>query len=248
MIQSITIPEYITKVVTSESINPIYYNKYDGRGKGKKWVYSDKHDEYKDLSASKDSDKYEPIRENYDGPPYRLPAPKTKILKVVAGDYQWNSQGYLADEDGDRLIANSRRVGKESYDSISGNRIISANSTGRQAKYKNEVKDFYRPFIEDQLEPIDEEKFPIRLEMYIHTPPDRSANLFDLSNLWFYRKYFEDVLFEVDPPIIPDDNVKFITDHRGPTLIPVDDWEDRKLRFEFHQDRRDAVTNNEFWK
>lgn len=236
MIQKIVIPKYITKVITSDSINPIYYNKYDSKGTSKNY-------HYEDLG----SDKYDPIRENYPGPPYDLPAPKTKILKLFTGDYEWNSQGYLQDkESGERIIANPRRVGKESSDSISGNKIISANSTGRQAKYKNEVKDFYRPFIEDQLEPINEDLFPIRLEMYIKTVPDRNGNLFDLSNLWFYRKYFEDVLFEVDPPIIPDDNVKFITDHRGPTIIPVNDWKDRELIFEFHQDTRDAI-DHEFW-
>lgn len=244
MIQSISIPKYITKVVTSKSIQPVYYNKYDGKGKGKKWSYDDNpNSDNRDLG----SEKYDPIRENYSGPPYDLPAPKTKILKVLTGNYEWNSQGYLENADGERLIANSRRVGKESSDSISGNRIISANSTGRQARYKNAVKNFYRPFIKDHLEPIDRSLFPVRLEMYIRTVVNRNGNLFDLSNLWFYRKYFEDTLFEVDPPIIPDDSVQFITDHRGPTLIPVEDWDRRELIFQFHQDNRQKIQDHEFW-
>lgn len=245
MIQSIQIPKYITKVVTSESIQPIYYSKYNSKGTSKEYKYYDDNDSSKKQLGSS---KYDPIRRNYDGPPYLLPAPKTKILELCRGNYRWNSQGYLEDkESGERLIANSRRVGKESSDSISGNRIISANSTGRQAKYKNAVKDFYKPHVEEKLDPIDEDKFPIRLEMYMHTVVDRNGNLFDLSNMWFYRKYFEDVLFEVDPPIIPDDNVQFITDHRGPTLMPVDEWENRKIIFEFHEDQRDEVRNNDFW-
>jgi len=236
MITSIQIPEYITKVQTSKSINPIYYSKYDSKGTSKTW-------EYDDLGSKK----YDAIRENHDGPPYKLPAPKTKLIKVLNGKWDWNSRGYMVNEDGERVISNPRRVGKESSDSISGNRIISANSTGRQAQYKNAVKDFYRPFIKDQLEPINKDLFPFRLEMYIKTVPNKNGNLFDLSNLWFYRKYFEDVLFEVDPPIIPDDNVKFITDHKGPTIIPVNNWDNRELRFEFYQDKRDAI-DHEFWK
>jgi len=232
MIQSISIPKYITKVVTSESIQPIYYNKYDSKGTSKTWSYEDL-----------GSDKYDPIRREFSGPPYELPAPKTKILELCKGNYEWNSQGYLENEDGERLIANPRRAGKESSDSISGNRIISANSTGR----KNAVKDFYHPFIKDQLEPIDRSLFPVRLEMYIRTVVNRNGNLFDLSNLWFYRKYFEDVLFEVDPPIIPDDNVQFITDHKGPTLIPIEDWDKRELIFQFHQDNRQKVQDHDFW-
>jgi len=245
MIQFITIPKYITKVQTSPEIQPIYYSKYDSKGISKTWTYDNDDDSNnRDLG----DEKYDPIRENFSGPPYELPAPKTKILKLLKGNLEWNKQGYLADkESGERLIANSRRAGKPSYDPISGNRIISANSTGRQAKYKNAIKDFYRPFIKDQLEPIDRDLFPVRLEMYMHTVVNRNGNLFDLSNLWFYRKYFEDVLFEVDPPIIPDDNVKFITDHRGPTLIPIDDWEDREIKFEFHQDNRDEIDEHEFW-
>jgi len=242
-IQQIEIPEYITKIKTSDEIQPIYYGKYDSRGTSKTWTYDDDPDSD---NRNMGSDKYDPIREEYDGPPWELEAPKTKILKLLKGKYDWNSQGYLVDENGDRLVSNPRRAGKASYDSISGNRIISSNSTGRQAKYKNRLKDFYRPFIEDQLEPIPDDKFPIGIEWEVYTVPDRNANLFDLSNLWFYKKYFEDVLFEVDPPIIPDDNIKYITWHQK-KIIPVNEWENRKFIFKFLEDNRKDISKDEFW-
>lgn len=232
-LQTLTIPEYITKIKTSDGIRPTYYSKYDSAGKG---PFT-----YDDLGG----ERYDPIRQDFDGPPYELPAPKTKLIKVYEGKYQWNSQGYLEDKDtGERLISNPRRANKPSYESMSGNKFISDTVPGRQAMLKNGLKDFYRPFVEDQLTPIEE--FPIYIRWEIHTPPDRNGNYFDLSNLFFYRKYLEDVLFEVDPPIVPDDNIKYITHHEK-CIIPVDEWEDRKFVFEFYTDNRQEINDSDFW-
>lgn len=235
-LQTCTIPEYIVKVKTSNSRNAKYYNKYSGKGKSKTWNYD-----------SLDG-KYEPITKDFSGPPYKLPAPKTKLLKVYTGDYQWRSDGYLEDKkSGNRIIANPRAVGTPNYEYLSGNNFINSGSHHLRSTLKNGLKKHYKKYIVDQLEPFDEEDFPICIFWYIYTLPDKSTNAFDLSNLYFYRKYFEDALFDVDPPIIPDDNIKYITSHRK-SIIPVDKWEDRKFVFEFFTDDRSCIINHEYWQ
>lgn len=235
-IQKLEIPEYITKVKVSDSKRPVYFNKYDGKGKSVKYEYS---------KDDLEKEKYHPIKDDYDGPPYQLPAPKTKLAKVYSGEYKWNSQGYLQEVDGDRILANPRSAGKPNYYNLSGNKFISSKNVHLRNKLKNGLKSFYKPFIESQLRPFENDEFPLGITWKIFTVPDRNGNLFDLSNLFFYRKYFEDALFDVEPPIIPDDNIEYIVYHQK-YIIPVEEWEDRKFVFEFH--RKDSMRNHEPWK
>lgn len=242
-LQTITIPEYMTKVKTSESRRAKYYNKYDGKGKSKTW-------DYDTLEG-----KYEPIKEDYDGPPFKLPAPKTKLIKLYEGDYEWNSQGYLRDKKtGDRIIANPRSAGTPNYEPLSGNKLSSGYGNPIvRAKLVGALKDFYRPFVQDQLVPFNDTDFPLTVEWECYTQVNRSHR-FDLSNFWFYYKYFEDCLTEEEDnngnavtQMIPDDNIRYITKPASPLLIPVDEWEDRKFIFKFYKDKRQVISKNEFW-
>lgn len=237
-IKSITIPKYITKVKTSDSRQKKYYSK-------ESQSYNRTYETEEDLGG----EKYDPIREDYDGPPYELPCAKTKLIKVYTGDAYWKKKGsytylYNAKTD-ERFVANKQSAGTPNYQIIGGNHIISSNNTFSKKYQKDGLKEFYRPFLEDE-EPIDKSDYPIVISWDVYTVPNRNANDFDLDNLWVYRKYFLDSL--TDHGIIEDDGVTYITDLQGPTLIPVDDWEDRKFVFNFYSENRTEVIYHEFWK
>jgi hypothetical protein len=244
VLQTVTIPKYITKVKISNSRRTIYYNKHSGKGKGKTYTYA----------AHKMAGKYAPITQDFNGPPYKLPAPKTKILKIYTEGWSWDSRGYLVDADGKRIVANPRTAGEPNYETISGNKITSGYGSPFQIRnITHALKDFYRPFVHKQLVPFKDSELPLRVEWDLYTTID--GQLFDLSNLWFYYKYFEDCLFEEElpdgtkvTPIIPDDNIKYITQSPGPKLIPVDNWNDRKFVIRFYSDERTTISQNDFWQ
>ena len=236
LIQQVVIPEYIIRVKMADARRKRYYSK-----KSKKtWNYD------------KLEGKYEPITQDYDGPPYKLPAPKSKLIKVYTGEYEWYNN-YLRDvETQQRIVANPGKAGEPRYRKLSGNDFASGyGSPHIRAKLVRKLKDFYRPYVRE-MNPITE--FPIWVDWHIYTTiPDR---LFDLSNFWFYYKYFEDCLFEDEDqdgndiePIIPDDNVKYVTKPgTAPILHPIQNWENRKFIFKFYHDDRAILRNHELYK
>lgn len=245
-IQSCIIPEYITKVPSSGKRQPTYFSKWKGQGVSREFRYDSE-----DLEG-----KYEPVKEESwaeqeDGE-WVLPISKTRALKVVRGKWGWE-KGYLVDEDGERVIANPRTAGTRSYEHLSGNRFTTGMPYQLRSKLVHGLKDFYRPFIQDQLEPIPEDQLPVRVEWICHTPVD-GKNDFDLSNFWFYYKYFEDCLTETEDPdgnpvkqIIPDDSVRYVTQPGAPFIVPVDNWEDREFIFRFYSDTREVINTHPYW-
>lgn len=225
-LQTLTIPKYKTKVKTSERRRKKYYNKYDSKGVSRSY-------------------------EDYDGE--TIPIPKTYMKKVREGVWDWNSNGYLIDENGERVVANPRAAGTPNYESLSGNNFSSGYVKPIvRAKLVAALKDFYRPFVQEQLEPFDEEDFPLAVQWKCYTTLDRSS--FDLSNFWFYYKYLEDCLHEEEDgdgnpvtQIMPDDSIQYVTAPARPLLYPIDEWEDRKFVFEFYPDTRPAINNHPFW-
>jgi hypothetical protein len=241
-VDTLTIPEYITKVQTSKKRRKKYFNKYDGKGVSRSYSYDD-------LDG-----KYKPLQEHYEGPPYNLPISKSNALKLHEGDYSWNSQGYLEDGNGDRVVANPRAAGTPNYEKLSGNRFSSGFGNHHlRRRLTHGLKDFYRPIVRNQLEPFDDDVYPLWVRWECYTVISR--NVFDLDNFWFYWKYLSDVLAEdEDPndgssldPIIPDDNFEYFTAPARPILYPIDDWDDRKFVFQFYRDTRDIITNQSPW-
>jgi hypothetical protein len=180
--------------------------------------------------------------------------PKTYKSKLTSGEY-FLKKGYLIDkETNKKILANPQSAGKPKYEKFSGNKLLSGyGSPFIRAKLVGALKDFYRPFVQDFIEdngPIT--TFPLRITWDIYTTVEEAPN-WDLFNLFFYYKYFEDSLFETtdvekDHPIlykneklkqlIPDDNVQYITWSPGPRLIPVDTWDNRKFIFKIYHDDR----------
>ena len=155
-------------------------------------------------------------------------------------DLEFNRKGFLVDIDGNRIIANPRTAGKPRYETLSGNKLTSGYATPfTRTMISNKLKDFYRPFVKSMRVMTD---LPIRMEWDFYTTVDKPN--FDLSNFWFYLKYFEDTL--VSEGIIPDDSVQFITHSASPRLIPVNKFAQRKFVFRFYHDDR-SVLNHPVW-
>lgn len=179
--------------------------------------------------------------------------PPTYKEKLKKGIYSMKGN-YLLDENGEKKLANPRTAGKPRYEILSGNKLLSGyGSPFTRAKLARGLKDFYRPFVQDYV--IENGKintFPLRVTWDLFTTVEDEPN-WDVFNLFFYYKYFEDSIHEKtdeedDDPIyyegnklkqlIPDDNVKYITWPAAPKIIPVDKWEQRKFIFRFFYDSR----------
>jgi len=203
--------------------------------------------------------------------------PKTYKQKLKDGVYRMDKKDkYILDEDGQRILANPQSAGKPRYRKLSGNDFASGyGSPHIRAKLVRELKDFYRPFMRG-LTPISSSDFPIWVDWHLYTTiPDR---LFDLTNFWFYYKYFEACLFEwatednngnrkyfdskkdaekeisnkpdltLVEPIIPDDNVKYVTKPgTAPILHPIVDWDHRKFVFKIYKDDRSCLQSHKIY-
>lgn len=167
--------------------------------------------------------------------------PKTYKAKLKDEVWRKDKDGYLLDEDGKRVLANPQKAGKPNYEHLSGNRFTTGfGHYAVRAKIVNGLKDYYKQHID--IEPITE--FPVICEWEFHSKVRGQAN-FDMSNFWFYYKYFEDCL--VDLGIIPDDNIQFVTKPGSPLYIPVEKWEQRKFVFKFYLDDRQILKEKDTW-
>jgi hypothetical protein len=185
---------------------------------------------------------------------YYRESQKAKVPKKFRGKGFVFRQGFLYGPDGQRVVANPKVAGTPRWETVSGNKL----STGYGSPHirntiTNALKDFFRPYVRT-LQPFRDEHYPLRVEWDLYTTVDRSN--FDLSNLWFYYKYFEDSLHESSnpvtgqafDPILKDDSVQYLTHSPGPRLIPVDDFEDRCFVFRFYRDSRQELLTHDVWK
>ena len=195
LIQTITIPRYITRIQTSKQRRRTYYKKVGGKQIPKKYS--------------------------------------------LLG---FDKQGFLVDAEGERIVSNPRSHGKPKYEYLSGNTLTSGYSTPfMRSRIAREMHNFYAPFVRS-MRPMTE--YPLRIEWDFYTTVDKPD--FDLSNFWFYLKYFEDTL--TSEKIIPDDNISYITHSASPKLIPVDSFTQRKFVFRFYLDEREEIKNHPLWK
>lgn len=235
-IQTCEIKKYLTKVKMSSSRRAKYFNRYNGKGVNRNY-------DYDSLTG-----KYAPIA--YDFGNRNLPAPKSKLVKLYDGSgWSWNKKGYLQDENGDRVVANPRSVGTARYETLSGNSF----SSGYGAPYIRHklvkaLKNSYRPHIKKQMRPFKNNEYPLVVTWDMYTVVGR----FDMSNFWFYYKYFEDALVDTTLPtggnVLVDDDIKYVTHPASPRIIPVENWSDRKFIFRFYKDERKIIKTSKHWK
>ena len=171
--------------------------------------------------------------------------------------YRFDNKGILIDRvSGEQIIANPRSWGTPKYLSLAGNNFTTGfDSPIIRNKLVNELKDFYRPFVRT-ISPISSNAFPLRAEWDIFTTVDIPN--WDLSNFWFYYKYFEDLLHEKEytfkgkkikvRPIMPDDSIRYVTQAPSPLLWPIDDFEKRGFIFRYYKDTRKIIRIHPLWK
>lgn len=159
-----------------------------------------------------------------------------------------DEDGYLLDENGDKVIKNPQSAGKPRYISLSGNNFTTGMHPAVRSKAVHFLRDFYMPFVTSQLKPF--KKLPLIVEWDFYSPVDTE---FDMSNFWFYYKYLEDCFTETKhkgkdlDPILPDDNRRYVTKPAAPLLHPVESIEDRKFVFKFYHDERKLIKNHPLW-
>lgn len=169
----------------------------------------------------------------------------TMVKNVKKGVLYFNKQGFLTNhETGERVIANPIAAGTPKWEQLAGNKFSYGNYPPHlRATLVEALKKDYRdklPF----LTPFSADAYPLRVEWDLHTIVGKSN--FDLSNLWFYYKYFEDTLVNLN--ILPDDSIRFVSHPPAPRLIPIEKWEDRAFVFRFYPDNRACVRNHPLWQ
>lgn len=167
---------------------------------------------------------------------------ESKIPKKLS-KFGFDKKGRLVDDTGSPVIANPRTVGKQKLLKLSGNDIVMGFATHHiRAKIANELHAFFKPFVVKFKREHGTLPTPIKIRWQVMIPVGE-AN-WDLSNLFFYWKYFEDSL--VKAGVIPDDNIKFVTSAPGAEIVPVDDINQRAFIFTFTHDNRPEL-NREPW-
>jgi hypothetical protein len=139
---------------------------------------------------------------------------------------------YYIDVEGKRVFVGPSESGQE-WGRISGQDIYKGIPSHNRSEMVYYLKDFYRPLVREQLQPV--KKYPLFIEFKMYTTVD---SVWDPSNMWIYGKVFEDVL--VDEGIIEDDKNDCISyPPVAPLIIPVQKWESRRLEFHIKQDKRE---------
>jgi hypothetical protein len=154
-----------------------------------------------------------------------------------------------------RVIKNSKSMDKPRIQVINGQDIYNQNIVQESRnKLLKAIKDFFVPFIEEQMEPLDLSDLPVRIECEVHYPYLAEGNSmpWDMDNhFWLYQKGFQDVLQgykgkDKQPTcrvMIPEDNTLCISKPPSPLHIPVDTYEERKIVFFIYKEWDERILN-----
>lgn len=172
--------------------------------------------------------------------------PKYMKEGLAKEKFYWKSNYLFETATNERVVKNKRVVGKPKYFPLSGNAFASGLPFQLRSKIVHELHTFYFPFVQKMKKFT---SFPIAVEWQFHSV--MSDPLYDLSNMWFYYKYFEDVLHMTEivisgkrlelEPLIPDDNYLYVTKPGAPIFYPVKTLEQRKFVFRFYKDNRKII-------
>lgn len=176
------------------------------------------------------------------GPGRTKKLPKTLERK----GYTVDIFGYYLDNSGNRVISNTRSVGKPRLLPINNQYIYSGKGSHHsRTAIVDGLKGFLTPYV--QTMPVFKEtELPLFIDCELHT--SLSGQLPDGDNFGnIYGKVFSDCM--VREGKIPDDSYLYITKPcNSPMLYPVKDMEDRKLVYHFYHDNRKEVQQLTFFK
>lgn len=147
-------------------------------------------------------------------------------------------KAYCCDEEGLRLLKNTKKVGTENIWVLNGNALYSGilHHTMRK-KVAGYYHAYFSRYIQEQLKPIKLEigKY-LSISCDIYEIP--RGNMPDVSNMWLLEKFFEDALQECG--IIVDDGPSIVLESGRKRYHWVDKEKDRKLVFNI-----DIIKQNE---
>jgi hypothetical protein len=144
--------------------------------------------------------------------------------------------GYLINiETGEKIIKNTRTVGKPNVKIISGQYYWQGAHPHIRRKMKKEMSESFCPYLSG-LPIVKEEQYPIGVRIDLYDSLDDGTHQ-DIDNFMFlYRKVIHDVLADVlgnCKKVIKDDSKEYIQDIPS-RFYPIDDHEKRKLVVEIY--------------
>jgi hypothetical protein len=157
-------------------------------------------------------------------------------MKYKKDEYVFKNGILINVDTGEKIIKNSRSVGKPNYIRITGQIFYSGINFNLRRKIKKEMANFFAPYL-GQFKRIKKEQYPIGVRIDLYDSMDFKGSQQDLDNFIYpYRKVIHDVLTGKDPEckkVIEDDSKEYIQDI--PTrFYPIDNHEDRKLVIEIY--------------
>lgn len=160
-----------------------------------------------------------------------------KLPKAMEKEgYTIDIEGYYLNLQGERVISNTRTVGKPGTIPINA-QVFYVGKPFQRMAIKNFVQEYLLPYVQE-MEVID---YPVYIESEVHAVYEH--RLPDMNNIGYvWDKILTDVM--VDQGIIFDDSPLYITrPGSAPIYVPIDNPEDRKIVFRFYHDKRKEIAD-----
>ncbi len=144
---------------------------------------------------------------------------------IKSGKYYWDNQGYLIDNNKNRIVANPIAAGTPKFWTINGQRLYDGTlHYAVRAKVSRFMHEYIREFIQEipSIKLGTAEKIRVWIDMY----RPKGNGLWDVDNQWVWTQWFLDTL--VDSGNMPEASVNCVVTAGEITFI---DSDERKLVF-----------------
>lgn len=159
---------------------------------------------------------------------------KLPVRLEKSGEYTIDAKGFYLNKQGEKIVANTRTVGKPNTFNING-QILYVGKPWQRAAMKATLAEFFTPLIEE----LPKFEGSIITECDIYTTIGHKQA--DLDNLgYIYGKVLMDTI--VNNGKLEDDCVPYVTKPpTAPLFHPVSNDEERRLVYHFYQDLRPEI-------
>lgn len=159
----------------------------------------------------------------------KLPKKYKEVLDPNKAVFK-NGKFYCCDQNQNRFLKNTLKVGKENSLKLNGQSLYNAMLNWRErSKLAEYYHKYFSSYIKEQIKPIKFEVgkdfFSISCDIY----EIKRSSMPDVSNMWLLEKFFEDSLQECG--IIPNDSPDYVIESGRKRYHWVNKEEDRKLIF-----------------
>lgn len=265
ILRTVEIPQYIREVQLSKAQRPKYF---ELKGTDcRSWRIPDKYilKEYKKLVNPVFFPYY--LKDGYCIGIFKKNRHPIQYENLLCIDIAKDDRFFLctiANEVIDKVIINDKKVGTPSIMRINAQDFYAGfASPHMRGKIINEIKFNMLPHLKD-LPVIDNASYPIRIELeivdcvknYTDRAAEGSGTRWDLDNRAYpYFKSFLDLLVtgsigdvKYFEPKLTDDDRLHVTGSGGALFTPVENFEERKLRFHIYKDLRPEILTNKHYQ